>query len=167
MYRGENAMHTSEDAVLANYLRALENQVLRSEPARCEQGSGSLDVQHTRDNVETRSVEALEIADLLQKRLEPFADVADERDTGTESQRRAIAGLLAQELRAMRMKLPSSVEQFADYLARQVVDRLRCLAELRGQGAPVRSTRLTRSLWWSRCPKGHLTDEYLWLHQCL
>jgi hypothetical protein len=83
------------------------------------------------------------------------------------SEQAALASVLARHLRTLSNVDSDNVEQLSSRLAEIALGHLAHLAELRSKGTPVQTVRRSNSIWWSRCPRGHLTDEFLWLHQCV
>ena len=113
-----------------------------------------------RDGTEWEGTIAPKSASLPGHTVEALGDNPDDF-----SERTALASLLARNLRASPNVHSESVKQLSSSLSGVVLEYFAQLAKIRGQGTPVRTVGNSDSIWWLRCPSGHLTDEFLWLHQ--
>lgn len=152
-------MGTAAEAVLTNYLRTLENRrhtapSLRSpqtdQPVRILGGSPLAESTAGRQWPKT-----------------PACSSEVPEGGGAPSEQATLASLLLQYLHELPEEHLRNVEHLSDYLASVILDYLTRLSELRSKGLPIQTVQRSKCFWWSRCPKGHLTDEYLWCHQCV
>lgn len=114
--------------------------------------------------LESLRAQRAEVADFLRMRFTPPPIPPGDDSVADYA---ALATLLGQNLRALPEGRLGNVQKVATHLATVALNYMERLAELRGTGMFARTVQRAESLWWSRCPKGHFTDEYLWVHQCV